>query len=84
MKTAIDYQKYIFYHLQGLSVEKLREISHFILFLKTQDFTAKKEEEMNYISLNQELNEMNRNEMLHLEAELNNYQNLYPLEEVCN
>jgi hypothetical protein len=75
MKSA-ELQNNIVQHIKGLPEEALQEILDFVQFLrykKGQNYPAD--------NINYELDKLDNKELQHLERELANYKDLYPLNE---
>ncbi len=72
--TQIEAQ--ILQNMKGLPLETLKEISHFIQFIKRQKI---KKNSLNNINL--ELLQLDKIAKKHLEEEFKNYQKIYPKNE---
>jgi hypothetical protein len=77
--TTQTYQSLINEGIKGLPSEALAEIVDFIFFLRKRKFQPEAfEEEIKNASIEAELNQMSRDEEVHLEKEFENYDKLYP------
>ena len=74
-----ELNKMIMEEAKNLSVETLNEILDFIQFLKRKKFKKIKKKSFEK-TLIDELNELNKVSLIHLEEEFANYKELYPYE----
>ncbi len=75
--TKNDLAKSILRELKDLPVESLKEILDFIQFLKSKKYKRKKSFEK---KIQTELDNLNKNSLIHLEEEFSNYREQYPRE----
>ncbi len=73
--TKNDLAKLILQELKDLPVESLKEILDFIQFLKSKKYKRKKSFEK---KIQTELDNLNKNSLIHLEEEFSNYREQYP------
>ena len=72
-------EKMIIEETKDLSFETLNEILDFIQFLKTKKFVNLREKSFEK-KINNDLSELNKVSLIHLEEEFLNYKELYPHE----
>lgn len=73
--TKNDLAKLILRESKDLPVESLKEILDFIQFLKSKKYRRKKSFEK---KIQTELDNLNKNSLIHLEEEFSNYREQYP------
>lgn len=76
---ATNYEKLILNGIDGLPSEALREVADFVYFLrkKTKNPQAFADEHYQLL-IDEDLEDLNQNELKHLDREFENYEQLYP------
>jgi hypothetical protein len=76
---ATNYEKLILNGINGLPNDALREVADFVYFLRKKSQNPKAFADEHYqILIDENLEELNRNELNHLDGEFENYEQLYP------